>query len=107
LFKISAVVEILGVDFRNRQAVPAKMLGECEEGDIFFAAAVKNANRGDAVVGQADDFAAGAAEFTLQRLNPRGRGVEMLLEEAFKNIQGHSFPSIRSGEMDPAGRPLA
>src|SRR5207253_2951047 len=33
LFKISAVVEILGVDFRNRQAVPAKMLGECEEGD--------------------------------------------------------------------------
>src|SRR5207249_11205272 len=68
---------------------------------------LKNANRGDAVVGQADDFAAGAAEFTLQRLNPRGRGVEMLLEEAFKNIQGHRFPSIRSGEMDPAGRPLA
>src|SRR6516162_6437719 len=101
-FKISAVVEVLGVDFRNRQAVPAKMPGEGEEGDILFAAAVKNANRGDAVVGKADDFAARAAEFTLQRLNARGRCVEMLLEKGLKNIQGHS--SSHRSQKDGSGR---
>ena len=47
-FEISAVAQILGINFRHRQTVPAKMPGKFEEGDILFAHVIENANRADA-----------------------------------------------------------
>ena len=82
-FEVSAVVKIFGVDFGNGKAVAAKMFGEFEEGDVFFADVVKNADGAVLIIGQADDFAAGAAEFALERGDALGRRVEMLFEESF------------------------
>ena len=68
-----------------------KMFGECEEGDIFFASTVENTNGADAVVGEAHDLAAGAAEFALKRLDACGRRVEALLEEFYEDVHRHGF----------------
>ena len=80
------MVEVLGIDFRHGQEVPAKMFGELEEGDVFFTAVVENADRAHAIVGEADDFSAGAAQFPLQWLNVRRSSVEVLLEKFFENV---------------------
>jgi len=52
-------------------------------------------------VGEPDDFAAGAAEFALQRHNALGRRVEMLLEELFENV--HSIGFRHSAAMNLLG----
>lgn len=70
-FEVSAVGEIFGVDFGDGQAVAAKMLGEFEEGGVFFADVVEDADGGRFFVGQANDFSAGAAEFALERDDAR------------------------------------
>ena len=44
-FEISALVQIFRVDFRHGQTVLAKMPGELQEGDVFFAHVIQNANR--------------------------------------------------------------
>ena len=44
-FEISALAQILRINFRHRQTVPAKMAGKFEESDVFFAHVVQNANR--------------------------------------------------------------
>jgi len=80
-FEIGAVVESFGVNFRNGKAVTAKMFGEFEEGGIFFADAVENADRTVFFVDEPDDFSARAAEFALQRQDALWRRVEVLLEE--------------------------
>ena len=59
------------------------MFREFQEGDIFFADVVENADGSGFFVGKADDFPAGAAEFALERDDARGRSVEVLLEELF------------------------
>ena len=82
-FQISPVVEIFGVDFGNGQAIAVKMFGELQEGDIFFANTIENADRADAVVREADDLPARAAQLSLQRLNACRPGMEMLLEQPF------------------------
>jgi hypothetical protein len=94
-FEISAVGEVFGVDFRDGEAVAAKMFGEGEEGGVFFVDAVEDADGGGFFVRKADDFATGAAELTLEREDALGRGVKMLLEEFFENFQGHGFHPIR------------
>ena len=81
--EIGAVGEVFGVDLGDGETVAAKMLGEFEEGDVFFAHTVEDADGGGFFVGEADDFAAGAAELALERLNARWRRVEVLLEEFF------------------------
>ena len=43
-FEIRALAEIFGVNFRDGQAVAAKMFGEFEEGGVFFADTVENAD---------------------------------------------------------------
>ncbi len=63
--EIGAVVEVFGVNFGNGKAVAAKMFRECEEGGVFFANAVENTDGAAILVGEADNFAAGTAEFTL------------------------------------------
>ena len=44
-FEISALAQILSINFRHRQPVPAKMPGKFEEGDIFFPHIIQNADR--------------------------------------------------------------
>jgi hypothetical protein len=85
------LAEIFGVDFRDGEAVAAKMFGKGEEGGVFFADVVENADGGAEAGGEADNFAAGASEFTLKRLDVLDRRVKMLLEEIFENVDGHSF----------------
>jgi hypothetical protein len=67
------------------------MLGEFEEGGVLFADAVENADGAVFFIGEADDFATGAAEFTLERGDALGRRVEMLLEEFFENVHSIDF----------------
>src|SRR6266404_4999331 len=43
-FEISALVQSFGVNFRNGKAVAAKMSGKLEEGSVFFAHAVEDAD---------------------------------------------------------------
>jgi hypothetical protein len=81
--EIGAVGEVFGVDLGDGKTVAAKMFGEFEKGDVFLADAVEDADGGGFFVREADDFAAGAAEFALERLNARWRRVEVLLEEFF------------------------
>jgi len=88
-FEIGAVGEVFGVDFGNGEAVAAKMFGESEEGGVLFVDAVEDADGVTSFVGEADDFAAGAAEFALERDDMLGRSVEMLLEELFENVRRH------------------
>ena len=59
------------------------MFGEFEEGDVFFSDTVEDADGGGFLVRETNDFAAGAAELALERLNTRWRRVEVLLEEFF------------------------
>ena len=101
-FEIGAAVEIFGVDFGDGEAVAAEVFGEREEGGVFFADVVEDAYGGGVFgfVGEADDFAAGAAEVTLERLDERGRRVEMLLEERFEDVhESSAFQSFRFDEL--------
>jgi hypothetical protein len=81
--EIGAVGEVFGEDLRDGKAVATKMFGEFEEGDVFLADAVEDADGGGFFVGETDDFAPGAAEIALERLEVRCRRVEMLLEKLF------------------------
>src|ERR1035437_10656395 len=64
--KISAVLQILSIDFRHRQPVPAKMPGKFEEGNVLFEHTVLKANRGTFFADKPDDFTPRAAELVLQ-----------------------------------------
>ncbi len=81
--EIGALVDGVAVDFRNWQAVAAKVAGEFEEREIFFADVVKDADGGRAGAGEADDLATRAAEFALKREDALGRFVEVGFEEPF------------------------
>jgi hypothetical protein len=82
-FEIGAVSEIFGVDFGDGEAVAAEMFGKFQEGDIFFADSVENADGMILIVGKADYFAAGAAEVALERDDALCGRVEVLLKEIF------------------------
>lgn len=82
-FEIGAVIEIFGVDFWDGEIVAAEMFGEGEESGVFFADVVENADGGAGTGGEADDFAAGAAEFALEGSDSLDGGVEVVLEERF------------------------
>jgi len=81
--EIRAVVDIFGVNFRNRKAVATKVFGEFEEGGVFFADAVENA---DGMIlfllASLMILRPEAAEFALQRHNALGRRVEMLCSKS-------------------------
>lgn len=90
-FEIGTVVEIFGVDFGDGEIVFAKMFGEGEEGGVFFADVVEDADGGARACGETDNLAAGAAEFALKGSNTLDGGVEVLLEERFEDVDGHGF----------------
>jgi len=83
------VIKIFGVDFRDGKIVFAKMFGEGEEGGVFFADAVEDADSGVRAGGEADNFSAGAAEFTLEGSDTLDGSVEVVLEERFQDLDGH------------------
>jgi hypothetical protein len=60
-FNVGAGFEIFGVDFGDGEIVFAKVFGEGEEGRVFFADVVENADGGAGACGETDNFAAGAA----------------------------------------------
>jgi hypothetical protein len=97
--EIRAVVQVLGVDFGDRQAVAAKVFGEFEEGGVLFADAVEDADGAGFFIRETDDFAAGAAEFSLEGLDARGRRVKVLFEERFENVDGHGFRGFRFDQL--------
>ena len=70
-FEISALAQILRVNFRHRQSVLAKMPGKFEKRDVFFAHVIQNANRAVAFAGEADDLSPRTAELAVERLNSR------------------------------------
>jgi hypothetical protein len=89
--EIGAVGEIFGVNFRDGKAVTAKMFGEFKEGGVFFADTVENADGVVFLIGEPDDFAAGTAEFALERDDALGRCVKMLFEELLENVHSVEF----------------
>lgn len=91
--EIGALIKSFGVDFGDGKIVLAKMFGEGEEGGVFFADVVEDADGGARAGDEADDFAAGAAEFALEGLDVVDGGVEVLLEERLENVDGHGFSS--------------
>ena len=106
-FEVGAVVEIFGVNFGDGEAVAAKVFGEFHEGDVFFTDAVKDADGAVFFGGETDDFAAGCAEVALERLDARGRDVEVALEESIENVQGHECPPDSILRIEDAKRFLA
>src|ERR1035438_3405260 len=87
LLQIYALAQILRVDFRHRKSVPSKTTRELDKRDIFFAHAIQNPDRRVVIVGEPNDPSPRAAEITLQRLHPRGRSAEVLLEELLENVR--------------------
>ena len=80
------MVEILGIDFRNRQAVTAKMPGEFQKSDVLFAHVIEDADGADLAGVEADDAASGATELALQRLDVLDRRAEVLFEEVLEDV---------------------
>ncbi len=80
-FEIRAMIQIFAINFRNRQAVFAKVFGEGQERGVFFAYAVKDADRACFVVRQPDDLASRAAQFALQRQHAVRRRMKMPFEK--------------------------
>src|SRR6266849_3642798 len=91
-FEIRAVAQIFRINFRDRQAVAAKMSGKFEEGDVFFAHAIQNADGAAFSAGKADDLAPRTAELALEGLHPLDGGAEMLFKKPFENIHEYDSP---------------
>src|SRR5271165_414151 len=81
LLDIRAVAQVLGVYLRHRETVPPKMPGEFEEGAIFFADMVQNANGAMAPAGEPDQVSPRTTELALQGPYAHDRRAEMLLEK--------------------------
>jgi hypothetical protein len=97
-FNVGAAREIFGVDFGDGEIVFAEVFGEGEEGGVFFADVVEDADGGERACGEADNFAAGAAEFALEGGDTLDEGVEVVLEERFEDVDGHGCQLSRFDE---------
>jgi hypothetical protein len=82
-FEVGTLVERFAINFRDGKTVAAEVAGKFEEGEIFFADAVEDADGMRVGAGEADDLAAGAAECALQRNDTLGGFVEVRFEKAF------------------------
>src|SRR5208282_5815590 len=95
--EISALAQIFSINFRHRQTVPAKMPGKFEEGDIFFAHAIQNANRADLFAEKPDDLAPRASKLALERLHSLDRRMEMLFKKLLENVHGPKTSLVGQG----------
>ena len=81
LFDVSSGFEIVGINFRDREAVTEKVAGEFEERRVLFPDVVEDTNRFVARTCQADDLTARTAKFSLKGGDARGRFVNVQVEE--------------------------
>ena len=100
MFEVGTLAQIVGVNFRHGKAMAAKVPRELEESDIFFAHVVQDANGAMILVRKPNNAAPRPSKLALQRLYPRHRRVEMLLEEPLQNV--HRRFSVR-GHKDTIG----
>jgi len=82
-FEVGAFVDGVAVDFRHGKAVTAEVAGEFEEGEIFFADVIEDADGRGPSGREASDLTAGAAELALKRDDALSGFVEMGFEEPF------------------------
>jgi hypothetical protein len=82
-FEVGALGKVLSVNLGDRKPVAAEVLGELEEGYVFFAHAGEDADRGVGARGEAENCAARSAELALEGLHGIRRCVEVVLEELF------------------------
>ena len=101
LFEVSALAQILPINLRNRQSVPAKMPREFKESHILLPHGIKNANGARPPAGEAHNGPPRTAQFALKRLHDFGRQPVMLFEEFFQyvheslsRIRASCFPTI-------------
>ena len=74
-------LQVLGVDFRHRKSVAAEALAKTRGTRRSLRARHTECRSPCSVVGQPNNVSSRPAEMSLQRLHPRRRSVEMLLEE--------------------------
>ena len=86
LFQVRALIQILGVDLRHRQAVASKMFGKLQEGDVLFAHAVENADRTMLLIAKANDASSRGAKLVANGAQSFGGRAEMLLKELLENV---------------------
>src|SRR5271169_4800334 len=90
LLKISALAQILPIDFRDGQAMSPKVAREFQKGNILFAHIVQDPDRAQvcaaAVGGQPHDLSPRPAELPLQRLHTLRRHTKMPLEQLSENF---------------------
>ncbi len=86
MFDIGTGVQVVGVDFGDGKAVAEKMARKFEEGGVFFADVVKDADGFVSRACKSNDLAAGTTEFAMKRDDALGRFVKMLFEEAFQYV---------------------
>src|SRR5215469_13368554 len=86
LFQIGALTQVLSVNFRNRQSVPPKMPGKCDESLVLFAHIVQNPDCSRRPARQPDDPPARPSELALKRLHRFCRGVKMILKKFFQSV---------------------
>src|SRR6185312_235361 len=86
LFQISAFAQPFGIDFRDRQAMLAKVHRELQESGILFPHAIQDSNRTLTSVGQSNDAATRTSQLTLQRLDSFYWGMKILLEKLAEDV---------------------
>ena len=74
--------------------VTTKMARKFEEGDVFFAHRILDADGAESAAGEADDGAARASKLALERLSLFGWSVEMLFEEPLEIVGQWFLPSV-------------
>src|SRR6202021_1082772 len=89
-FQIGALALSFPINLGHGEGVAAKVAGEFEEGKVFFADVVENADGTELSARETDDFAARPAQLALQRLHPLDRLLEMALKESFQNFHVRS-----------------
>src|ERR1039458_7498066 len=92
-FEISTVLQILRINFRNRQTVPPKMPGKRQKSRVLLTHAIQNADCADLAAGQPNNLPSRSAQFSLQRLNPLRGGSKPLFKQLLKNVHSLICPS--------------
>jgi hypothetical protein len=80
------LTQVLRINFRHRQTMPAKMTRKFEEGDVFFVDIIENADRAEVFAEKPGDLTRGTAKLALEWLNSPDRRVEMLFKKLFENV---------------------
>ncbi len=86
LFEVGIFLQVFRVDLRDRQTVTTKVAGKLEEGDVFFAHRIDDADGPATRARKANDDAPRAAQLAMEWHYVGGGNIEVLLEEALKDV---------------------